>query len=98
MPDDAIPYDVASVGTAGVATATGRNRTGQSYVADTLVSRYDELLTYLAAHPQPEYQRDQSIGLFAFNELARAYAQTGDTERAERYRMLLERHYAALDG
>ena len=97
MPNETLPYDVASVRTAQLLLQLGGVERA-NHIADTLVQRYDELLTYLAGHPQPLYQRDQAIGLFAFNELARAYEQAGDPERAEQYQQLLEYHYRVLNG
>ena len=97
MPDTTLPYDVASVRTAQLLLQLGDTKQANA-VADTLVDRYDALLSYLAQHPQPIYQRDQSIGLFTFSELARAYEQAGYPERAETYKRLLEHHYRALNG
>ena len=97
MPHETIPYDVASVRTAQLLLQLD-DPDSANHVADTLAHRYDELLTYLAEHPQPLYQRDLSIGLFIFNELARAYERAGDVERAEQYQKLLEHHYRALNG
>ena len=97
MPDRSIPYDIASVGTAGLLLQLGEPEKA-NHIADTIVHRYDEWLSYLAEHPQPLYQRDQSIGLLAFHEFARTYAQAGYPKRAKLYQKLLERHYRALNG
>ena len=97
LPHHAVPYDLASVRTAELLLALG-DAERANHIADTLVHRYDEWLTYLAEYPHPLYQRDQSIGLFTFNEFARIYAQAGDKERAERYQKLLAQHYRALNG
>ena len=97
MPHETIPYDVASVRTAQLLLQLDDTESA-NHVADTLAHRYDELLTYLAEHPQPLYQRDLSVGLFTFNELARAYERAGEVERAEQYQKLLEHHYRALNG
>ena len=97
MPDQSIPYDMANARTAALLLQLGETESA-NHIAETLVRRYDALLSYLNEHPDPLYQRDQSIGLFVFNELAQAYEQAGNPDRARQYQQLLTYHYRALNG
>ncbi len=96
MPDDTLPYDVASIQTAGLWLELGE-KSQADHIADTLTQRYDELLTYLADHENPLYQREQAIGLYAFNEFARYYQAAGYPEEADKYKALLAQHYDQLN-
>ncbi|MEQ9440652.1 MAG: DUF2723 domain-containing protein [Cyclobacteriaceae bacterium] len=94
IPDAAIPYDIGSIQSVPLLLAVGEKEKAD-HIADTVSRRYDELLTYLTEHENPQYRRDQSIGMFALNEFARVYAEAGFPEQALAYQQLLRRHQEA---
>nr|WKN39205.1 DUF2723 domain-containing protein [Tunicatimonas sp. TK19036] len=94
IPDEAIPYDVGSIQSVPMLLAL-EEKEKADHIADTVTHRYDELLTYLNEHADPQYAREQSIGLFAFSTLADAYYEFGYPEKAEEYQQLLQKHYRA---
>lgn len=96
MPDDTIPYDVASVKTAGLLLGLGE-KDKADHIADTLSRRYDELLTYMAEHEALLYERDQTIGLYALNQFAYYYGEAGYLKEAEKFQKIFLKHYQRLE-
>lgn len=92
IPDAAIPYDVGSIQSVPLLLAL-EEKEKADHIADTVSRRYDELLTYLSKHEDPQYERERSVGLYALSEFANAYADAGLTDQARQYQKILQKHY-----
>ncbi len=92
IPDQSIPYDVASV--QSVALLLGLGETGKADdIAHTMSQRAEELLAHLEENDNALYELQKNISLFALNRFANFYHQAGRAEDSIRYQEIFERYY-----
>lgn len=91
LPDDTIPYDVASITTARIFSEIGEKEKGQG-ITRTMVERVDRELAYYTTHRKNEFEKVRR-NFTLLNMLSQAIRQTGDIEDANRTELLLKKYY-----
>ena len=91
LPDDTIPYDVASITTARILSEIGEKEMGLG-IAKTMVERVDRELAYYTSHKKNDSQNIRK-NYTMLNMLSQAIRETGDLEEAHKTEVLLRKYY-----
>lgn len=95
MPDHGVPYDYTNTQTIQLLFAAGERERAVE-MADILSKRSDELAEYYIK--ERNYGRELQIPIVILGELQRVMFEYGETERAEKYEALYEKHYAGFQN
>lgn len=91
LPDDTIPYDVASISTARIFSEMGEKEKGLG-IAKTMVGRIDKELDYYTTHRKNDSQ-NITKNFRILNMLSQTIRETGNLEEANKTEVLLRKYY-----